>query len=239
MKTGIVYYTDNRCEERIADVCRRQILRCTDLPIISVSHYPIDFGTNLIVDMKRGTSSLFNQILIGVKESDFDIVFLCEHDVLYHPSHFTCRPHNRKFSYNLNRWQLCWKTGRALFRHTRCTSLCVAFRDSIIKHYEALLNVIAAGNYHRSKHGFAPGTHRIQGVPKIGRNSFMSEVPCIDIRHATNYTPNRWRKEDYSKHSRGGWKEADEIPGWGRTKGRFDEFLREVDCRSYFKKRSN
>jgi hypothetical protein len=30
-----------------------------------------------------------------------------------------------------------------------------------------------------------------------------------------------------NKHGRRGWKEAYEIPGWGETKDRFEDFLRE------------
>ena len=34
---GIVYYTDNRCEERIAGLCR-QNLKNMGLPMVAVSH---------------------------------------------------------------------------------------------------------------------------------------------------------------------------------------------------------
>lgn len=227
---GIVYYTDNRCEERITTVCRRQIFRCTDMPIVSVSHYPIDFGKNFVVNMPRGALSMFTQILKGLENTEAEIVYLCEHDVLYHPSHFDFVPDDRKFHYNLNRWQLCSETGRALFRITRCTSLCVAFKSSFLRFYSDLIKVIERGNYKRSRHGFAPNTHKIPGTKHYGKRNFKSEQPCIDIRHPNTYTGNRWEKTDFrNSHSKREWKESDEIPGWGKTKGRFDEFLREVD----------
>jgi len=230
MKKEIVYFTDNRCEERIVDVCRRQILRCTDIPIVSVSHYSIDFGKNIVVDLPRATKSLFQQILIGVEESKADVIYLCEHDVLYSPSHFDAVPYNSKFFYNLNRWAIDWKTGQALYRYSCCTSLCMARRESLLRHFSALLKVIESGKYRRSRHGFAPGTHGISGVPYIGKRTFKSKQPCIDIRHATNFTPNRWKKEEFnSKHSIKWWEESDSIPKWGKTKGRFDDFIKEVD----------
>ncbi|KXH74536.1 MAG: hypothetical protein AM326_09860 [Candidatus Thorarchaeota archaeon SMTZ-45] len=230
MEVGIVYFTDNRCEERIVDVCRRQILRCTDMSIVSVSHYPIDFGKNIVVDLPRSTKSLFTQILIGAEENKADILFLCEHDVLYSPGHFEARPNNRKFFYNLNRWAVDWRTGHALYRYSCCTSLCVARRESILNHFSKLLKLIEEGGYHRSRHGFAPGTHRIPGVCGRSKRTFSSKVPCVDIRHATNFTPNRWKKKQFrNPHSIKWWKESDGIPGWGKTEGRFDDFIREVD----------
>jgi len=228
MNAGIVYYTDNSCSERIMYYCRKQIQRCTGMPIVSVSHIPINFGYNITVDLPRGATSIFRQIYTGLQNIKADIVFLCEHDVLYHPSHFDFMPDDERFYYNQNRWQVCYRTGHALYRKTCCTSLCVAYKASYLKHFDALMKVIEAGNYSRAKHGYAPSTHRIDGVPRIGINYFNSEVPCIDIRHENNFTPNRWKKEQYSTHSRREWTESDTVPGWGKTEGRFYEFLQEV-----------
>ena len=57
----------------------------------------------------------------------------------------------------------------------------------------------------------------------------MSPKPNIDIRHKHNLTPSRWRKDQFrDKRHCQGWTEADEVPGWGKTKGRFEEFLKEM-----------
>jgi len=57
----------------------------------------------------------------------------------------------------------------------------------------------------------------------------MSEQPNIDIRHKGNLTPSRWSRDKFrnQKYCQG-WTEANEVPGWGVTFGRFDEFLSEV-----------
>jgi hypothetical protein len=226
---GIVYYTDNRCEERIADVCRKQILKVTDMPIVSVSQYPIDFGTNIVMDLPRCSASMFRQILEGIINMKTDYIFLLEHDVLYDPSHFDFTPPDNRFWYNSNRWQVCWRTGKALYRKTRCTSLCVAERTTMLIHFTALVKLIDAGGYSRKKHGFAPGTHKIDGVPEFGRQHFASARPCVDIRHGTNFTPTKWRKDEFTdQRAVGGWTESDTVPYWGKTEDRFDEFLREV-----------
>jgi hypothetical protein len=57
----------------------------------------------------------------------------------------------------------------------------------------------------------------------------MSEEPNIDIRHGRNLTATRWSKSQFrNQRYTKGWTEAGEVPGWGITKGRFDDFLMEV-----------
>ena len=226
-----IYYTSNREDPQFEKKIQQTLLEAVgDLPIISVSQKPIDFGTNIVMPIGRSQLSMFKQILVGLIGIETDIVFFCEHDCLYHPSHFEFTPTKKdKFFYNKNRWQVDSKTGQALFRHTRCTSLVVAYRDLLIKHFTDLLELIDKSGYRRSRMGFAPGTHRFEGMKCHGVRDFMSEHPCIDVRHASNYTPTRWKKEEHrNKHSLKGWKESDSVPFWGKTKGRFDEFLREL-----------
>jgi hypothetical protein len=236
MKCGICYYTDNRCEERLANLVRKNLKRIFDGEIVSVSQYPIDFGRNIVVDLPRNSISLFKQIYEGVKASTADIIYLCEHDVIYHPSHFVIKelPENKIF-YNDNRWGVDAKTGHCVFRLTKCTSLCVASKKLFMAHFGTLLNVIEKTGYHRTRMGFAPMTHRIDGVPRFRLRTYMSKYPCLDIRHATNHTPNRLKKEDFNTNGQArqwamrGWKETDVVDGWGRIGGRFDEFLMELD----------
>jgi hypothetical protein len=79
-----------------------------------------------------------------------------------------------------------------------------------------------------SKYGYSPP----RGLPKearVGRSkNYKAEVPTIDIRHGNSFTRKRMSPDDFrNKHGRRGWKEAYEIPGWGETKDRFEDFLRE------------
>jgi len=56
--------------------------------------------------------------------------------------------------------------------------------------------------------------------------SFRSEFPNIDIRHDSNFSPTRWKKEEFrnQKYTKG-WVESDtEIPGWGKTKDLKEKF---------------
>lgn len=231
LSKGLVYYTDNRCEERIAQVCRNH-LKTIGLPIVSVSHFPVhDFGENIVMpNLPRSILSQCKQILAGLKKMDTDIVFLVEHDILYHPSHFNfVPPEDDKFYYNQNRWPVCAKTGQALFYYTKALSHCCAFRDLLIEHYEKRVEVIEKEGY-RSSMGHSPGSRKDAGFGAHGTGVWFSEHPNIDIRHSNNYTKNRFKIEQFRRKPKG-FNLADEVPFWGKTKGRFDKFICEVNER--------
>ena len=61
------------------------------------------FGDNIHIPMQRGLEAYFTQIISALEKSKAEIVFMCEHDVLYHPSHFEFIPERKdKFYYNQN-----------------------------------------------------------------------------------------------------------------------------------------
>jgi hypothetical protein len=228
---GLVYYTDNRCEERITNIVRRQLENISNgRPIVSVSQYPIAFGSNVVMPLPRGPLTMFKQILAGLQAITADVVFLVEHDVIYHLSHFDFTPPKTDvFYYNENTYKVDAKSGQALFYYTKQTSGLCAYRDLLIEHYERRVARVEKEGFTR-RMGFEPGTHRFpRGVDDYRSERYMSGFPNIDVRHASNLTANRFKKEQYrSQRSIKGWKMCDDVPGWGRTKGRFDEFLYEL-----------
>jgi hypothetical protein len=245
---GIVYYTENRCPEPIFTAVQKQLLRCANgHDIVSVSLKPIQFGRNIVLDRQRGILTMFKEILAGLEASKAEIVFLCEHDVLYHSSHFRFIPPRRDvFYYNVNTFKLRAEDGQALTYITKQTSGLCAYRDLLVEHYRKRIakveqnarDLIAKGepvkNDGFSRHmGFEPGCHRPpRGVDNYKAEDWRSEFPNVDIRHAKNLTPNRWSQDQFrDPKSCLGWQMTEEIPGWGRTKGRFDEFIAEQLCR--------
>ena len=135
---GILYYTDNQCQERILLAVRKQLIKCVGYSaIVSVSQYPIDFGENIVLNVKRSITSMFQQIVAGLEALQSDIVFLAEHDVLYHPSHFDFIPPEKDVYYfNTNVWTVKSDTGEALFFDgARRTSGLVAYRDILLEDY--------------------------------------------------------------------------------------------------------
>jgi glycosyltransferase involved in cell wall biosynthesis len=248
MSKGLVYYTDNRAKPEIRDLVTTHLTHVAKgKEIISVSLAPISFGKNIVLDRQRGILSMFKQILAGIEASSADIIYLIEHDVLYHPSHFDFIPPQKDvYYYNEHTYKVDWTTGQAVFYYTKQTSGLCAYRELLLGHYQRRVakveqnarDLIAAGqpvkNDGFSRHmGFEPGCHSYpRGVDNYRAERWMSEYPNVDIRHDKNLTANRWSQDLFrDKSACQGWKLVDEVPGWGVTKGRMPDFVKEIEVK--------
>mgnify|MGYP007071610790 CR=1 FL=1 len=233
---GVVYYTNNVGDEFILDKCRKQIKKgIKEKYIVSVSLKPLNFGNNYVLNMPSGYLTMAKQILEGLVKSTSDIIFFCEHDVLYHPSHFDFIPYRKDvIYYNTNVWRIRYSDGHALYcNNLQQLSGLVGYRETLIKHYQKRVELLEKKindpdfNKYVRQMGFEPGTHnRKERVDDIACDNYQSKFPNIDIRHETNLTPSRWNKDQFrnQKYTQG-WTEADEIPSWGITKGRIKDLL--------------
>jgi len=230
---GIVYYSDCRGDETILNAARAQLAKSVNgHQIVSSCLGDVPLGSVRINFAKheRGYLTMFRQILAGLRVLEADVVFLCEHDVLYPPEHFDFVPSDPDvIFYNEHVWKVDVATGRALHYRCRQTSGLCAYRDTLLEHYERRVALVQAHGFSR-RMGFEPGTHgRAERIDDLKSEAWWSERPLVDIRHGHNLTPSRWRQDQFrNTRSCRGWTEADEVPGWGRTKGRFDEWLREA-----------
>lgn len=234
MTAGCVYYSDCRGDAEILAAVRTQLTHVAPGPIVAVTLAPIDWAVSRIVlPLERGYLSMFQQILEGLEALQTDVAFLVEHDVLYSAEHFTFRPPARdRVYYNQHVYKVDALTGRAL--HYRCsqTSGLCADRRLLVAHYRQRVARVEAHGFSR-RMGFEPGTHRrAERIDDLTAETWMSAVPNLDIRHDHNLTPSRWRKDQFrNPRYTEGWTESDAVPGWGRTAGRFPEFLREIMAR--------
>jgi len=97
---AVIYYTSCREDTEFEWRVRRNILSVTDLPIISVSQKPINFGKNICVgDVGVSGFNCFRQIQIALQNTDADFVISAEADCLYPPDYFEFRPENEQ----------CWR----------------------------------------------------------------------------------------------------------------------------------
>lgn len=221
---GVVYYSDCQADEKILRACRAQLAAATNgHRRVAVTLEPVpDFaGPNIVfARYERGYLTMFRQILAGLEMCQADVVFLAEHDVLYHPSHFDFVPPDpSRVYYNVNVWKVDAETGRALHYDCRQTSGLCAYRDVLLAHYRERVRRVEREGFSR-RMGFEPGTHgRPERVDDLRSEEWRSPWPNVDIRHGRNLTPSRWKREQFrdQRHTRG-WVEADEVPGWGGTK---------------------
>jgi hypothetical protein len=196
----IVYYTDSQLHESLAKAVRAQLqIAAGPIPIISVSQKPLKFGQkNICVGEKpRSPQSMYEQILEGARAApEKAMIYLCEHDVFYHPSHFAKLPTNRrKFYFNQNRffWNVSYDNFLPGPRNSKAFSQAVVCREYLIEHCEQRLT---------------------KWIPrlKIRWNTWDSARPNVDVRHGENLTKDGPRKRPYATNGVGGVRK---IGAWG------------------------
>ena len=90
----IIYCSSNKENPEFEKRIRDNILKYCDLPIVSVTQKPIDFGTNICVGEDVGVSgfNFFRQSLIACKAATTKFVLSCEADTVYPPDYFKFIP---------------------------------------------------------------------------------------------------------------------------------------------------
>lgn len=215
---SIVYYTHDKIDTGLRTLAQEWIKKA-ELPVVCVSlKTPVNFGKNYVYWGEYGYESMFKQILIGLRASDSKYVFMCEHDVLYHPSHFKFTPpRDGVYYYNSNAYKYKLK-GRIVVKydHRWLSQLC-ANRELLIQHYEKKIKIVEEGK-ERKFYGYEPGTGHSRNVDSYGFEMFSSEYPNIDIRHGRNLSGSgRTKIEDFrDKNTCKNFKSytLDQIPGW-------------------------
>lgn len=224
MKRDIIYYTDNRLKDAIQKPVQKQLLK-SGINIINVSLQPMDFGHNIVVGLQPSVITMFKQILIGLNVSKADYVFFCEHDVLYHLSHFNfIPPKDNVYYFNVNVWR--WKYPDDYFITydglISLSGIC-ASRNLLLNHYTKRLEHIQTKGWEDGrdpnwarKIGYEPGKpKRKGGFLDEDVEFWRSEYPNIDIRHRRTITPPKVTLESF-KHQPKNWQVTtfDKIPGW-------------------------
>lgn len=223
---GIIYYSDCTLDDKIAVPVRNQILEISqekNIPIVSATLKKMDFGNKNIhfPSLKKGYLAMFKQIMSALEHSTADIVFFCEHDVLYHSSHFDFFPPDKNtFYYNQNVWWIRVSDGHALHYDVNQVSGLCGYREALFAHYKERYERVVKEGY-STKMGFEPMTHnRIRWNNMYKLDTWKSEYPNVDIKHGNNFSGVRWKKSEFrNQNLLKGWVESDdEIPGWGKTK---------------------
>lgn len=226
-----IYYTNNKVNIKLGHACRKQILKA-NLPIVSCSLKPMDFGKNIVLKLESGYLAYHKQILTALENSTADIVYFTEHDVLYHPSHFDFTPPKKDvYYYNTNFWRVRAEDGFAVHYDTAQVNLICAYRELLLQHYREKVRRIEESGFNM-KMGFEPGcNNRKERIDNFKAERYQSKYPCLDIRHDTNLTRSRWTKEEFrNERSCRGWKETHltQIEGWKFNGTTFLDFLKSI-----------
>jgi hypothetical protein len=222
---AMLFYTSHTCPMKIAHKVQHNLLKISqdkNIPLYSSSlkpmphmgvkniFQPLARSEYKLVDDKLvetqvprtqpGVLTMFRQILDGLKICKADIIFFCEHDILYHPSHFDFVPPTKdKFYYNTNVWKVRWSDGFAVKVDVcqQTSGLC-AYRDLLIEEYQRRVDKVEKEGWQNNM-GYEPGTKLLihNGFSDLRAESWQSEKPNIDIRHDNNMTPSRWKPEEF------------------------------------------
>lgn len=94
MTATVIYVSSGRESPKFEKRLRQDLLqKVGEVPIISVTQKPIDFGRNICVgDVGASGFNFCRQNLIGCEEADTDFVISAESDCLYSPDYFEFRP---------------------------------------------------------------------------------------------------------------------------------------------------
>lgn len=220
---AIVYYTCNTHKPEIDSACRQQLMK-SGLPIVAVSlNKELNFGdTRIVMEGKRGAEMMHRQILAGLEHCQADYVYLCESDVLYHPSHFDFTPKRMDvFYYNTNVWKSRYPDGLALWTDDlqQVSGLC-ASRELLLDFYTKRLEQIQREGFNgHYEPGVKQTVYPYTRGGKYGTENWRSEQPNVCIRHDSNLTKSKWSVEEFrNKEYAKGFTLAGEIPGWGEMK---------------------
>ena len=208
---GIIFYTDNQLRLKIARPVQKQLDKISqekNIPIVSCSLKPMsNMGHNVHLKLKRSYLTMFKQILTALEVSKAEYIYFCEHDVLYHPSHFDFIPPDKsKFYYNRNWWKVR-EDGLAVHWDADQVSGLVCSRELAIEWYKERVATFDPDDFDRKFE--PPGDDTQEG--------WRSEFPCIDIRHNKNLTFNKWKLEHFRKRETAvNFKRStiDKIDGW-------------------------
>jgi hypothetical protein len=214
----VVYYTANFANERFVNLTRERLLESIgNLPLISVSQKPIQFGKNICVgDIGRSQVNIYKQVQIGTRAAGTKYIALCEDDCLYPPSHFTTmRPKDDEFAYNDNRWGLYTWTRPPIFsnKHRIVLSNCIAPKELILESLDERFKRYPDESKIPLHHFAEFGKYeRWMNITIRKRVLFKSSEPTIMFSH-----PDALGYAGLGNKKRHGDEKVSELPFWGKA----------------------
>ncbi len=212
----IIFLTANKQPKEWTAYHKQVLLDAVgDIPLITVSREPLDFGHNILDTGEKSHINMYRQMLEAAKLADTPYIAAAEDDCLYTEAHFReFRPPLDTFSYNWARWSLyTWvKPAQYNYKNRISNAGFIGPRKLFIEAWE-------------ERFAKYPGnTMPPERVSEVGRNNqegwmgvtkrkcvpFYSTVPIIHFNHPAGTDSVGFKK-------RMGALKAFDIPYWGKA----------------------
>ena len=176
----VIYYTSNREDEKFEEKIRANLLSVIgDLPLISVSQKPIDFGQNICVgDVGISDANIFRQLMIGCEAAKTPLIATAESDCIYPPTgYFDFVPEDKDMAYRYTNLYVLQMSKKGFWK--KDYSLCgqVSGREYLIKWITRRLKKEKVTTWTTSK-------LKIKDFFPLWKNFklFSNELPIINIK---------------------------------------------------------
>ena len=206
-----IYYTSNREKPEFEKRIRKTLLETIgDLPLISVSQKPIEFGKNICVgEVGLSAQNAWRQFQIGAMEANTKFVCSAEDDVLHAPNFFDFVPPREDTWYISHPmyvlWNLRGKKRAFGLKQQGSEATVIVAKDYLIRMIEDMLQGHGEGLWKREieLHG---------SIPLLFQN--------CNLEHFNTKVPSVTFKNDEDMHRRTFYKRGSitrEIPYWGNS----------------------
>ena len=210
----VIYYTSNRENEAFEKKIRDKLLKTIgDIPLISVSQKPIDFGKNICVgDVGVSNQNVGRQIQIGAEAATTPFIIMAEADCIYPKEYFSFVPPRDDIAYRYDNLWILWKKGGPFRRKIYSECGQVLGREYAIA---SLKNYCVGRGMWRAdlEHG-----REVPPSPYSGGvvNTYQTNIPIINIK--TDEGQHKSTRTMYNVEP------VDSLPFWGTA----DEIRKEM-----------
>ncbi len=244
MNTTIIYLTDNVLDEKIASLCRKNISKSIgNLPLISVSHKPIDFGYNICVGkMERNSLTINLQMMKALEKVNTEFIAIAEHDCLYTKEHFNFIPPDKNFWYNENVWMMQYYSKDnpqynglfSFFKERKANSQLICGTEVMIKSTKDRIDMMSdpiwMKRYPSGRIGEA-GAMNYNHVMRLATGQAVAHIREKLKKYIKDYEGKNWRTElpnidirhqnNFTKNRRGTHR-CYKLPYWGTMEDIFN-----------------
>ncbi len=221
----IIMLTANKVPEAWAKFHKEKLLESAgNIPIITLSAKPLDWGINVIQTEPYGISNVYWQLLKGARMAKTEFIAVAEDDTLYPKAHFEYRPPADTFCYNQNKFGLfTWGTPTYYWKDRIKNSTLVALRKLTIEALEERFAKYPQGTpappYFTGELGRSNIENNL-GVTLRKSAWFSTEISVVNIDHefGIDHLGRTHRKAM-------GILRSYDIPYWGRAEDLIKKFV--------------